>query len=221
MSDRISARHPGPSDPDRLFRLRHLGRRPGTVYRLAGGDPVGRGGLCLRAALAAGFARRRDKHAVARELAHLRKSHLEFETALHDTRARLGEIGGQIEQRAGAQEKKIVAELKVLESLMREFAGKISQSSASPAATGDQAPARTRVGLSQYAGRQGRAAGNHPLVAGRKSRRSLSAAHRQPAAAQAALLRSAVAPARQERPGHHAGPVYAGRRPGGPDECGG
>jgi len=78
----------------------------------------------------AGFARRRDKHAVAKELAHLRKSHLEFETALHDTRARLGEIGGQIEQRGQAQEKKIVAELKVLETLMRDFAGKISQSSA-------------------------------------------------------------------------------------------
>ena len=72
------------------------------------------------------FARRRDKHGVAKELAHLRKSHLEFETALHDTRVRLGEISGQIDLRAGAQEKKIVAELKVLESLMREFAGRIS-----------------------------------------------------------------------------------------------
>ena len=78
----------------------------------------------------AGFARRRDKHVVARELAHLRKSHLEFETALHDTRARLSDISGQIEQRAGAQERKIVAELQVLESLMRDFAGKISRSSA-------------------------------------------------------------------------------------------
>ncbi len=28
--------------------------------------------------VAAGFARRRDKHAVAKEMAHLRKSHLEF-----------------------------------------------------------------------------------------------------------------------------------------------
>src|ERR1700722_16503069 len=72
------------------------------------------------------FARRRDKHSVAKELAHLRKSHLEFETALHDTRVRLGENSGQIDLRAGAQEKKIVAELKVLESLMREFAGRIS-----------------------------------------------------------------------------------------------
>jgi len=78
-----------------------------------------------------GFARRRDKHAVAKELAHLRKSHLEFESALHDTRARLSEVSGQFEQRAGAQEKKIVAELQVLESLMRDFAGKISRGAAS------------------------------------------------------------------------------------------
>src|SRR5689334_17026417 len=78
----------------------------------------------------ASFARRRDKRAMAKEMAHLRKSHLEFETALHETRARLGEISGQFEQRAGAQEKKIVSELKVLETLMRDFAGKISRNAA-------------------------------------------------------------------------------------------
>ena len=80
--------------------------------------------------IVASFARRRDKRAIAKEMTLLRKSHLEFETALHDTRARLGEIGGQIEQRAGAQEKKIVAELQVLETLMRDFAGKISRTAA-------------------------------------------------------------------------------------------
>ncbi|HJT44185.1 MAG TPA: EAL domain-containing protein [Rhizomicrobium sp.] len=77
-----------------------------------------------------GIARRHDKRALAKEMAHLRKSHLEFETALHDTRARLGDMSAQIEQRAGAQEKKIVAELKVLETLMRDFAGKISRRAA-------------------------------------------------------------------------------------------
>jgi cyclic-di-GMP phosphodiesterase TipF (flagellum assembly factor) len=81
--------------------------------------------------LAAGFARRRDKRLVARELAHLRRSNLEFETALHDTRARLGDLGAAVEERANTQEKKIVAELKVLETLMRDFAGKISRSAAS------------------------------------------------------------------------------------------
>jgi cyclic-di-GMP phosphodiesterase TipF (flagellum assembly factor) len=90
------------------------------------------GFICVQQ-VAAGFSRRRDKRAAAKEMAHLRKSHLEIETALHDTRARLGEMGGLIEQRANSQEKKIVAELQVLESLMREFAGKVSQSAATVA----------------------------------------------------------------------------------------
>jgi cyclic-di-GMP phosphodiesterase TipF (flagellum assembly factor) len=80
--------------------------------------------------IVAGFARRRDKRAIAKEMTLLRKSHLDFETALHDTRTRLGAIGGQIEQRAGAQERKIVAELQVLETLMRDFAAKVSRSAA-------------------------------------------------------------------------------------------
>jgi cyclic-di-GMP phosphodiesterase TipF (flagellum assembly factor) len=75
-----------------------------------------------------GFARRRDKRAMAKEMTHLRKSHLEFETALHETRARLGEMSSTIEQRATSQERKIVAELQVLESLMRDFAAKVSRS---------------------------------------------------------------------------------------------
>src|SRR6201995_5488981 len=39
--------------------------------------------------IVASFARRRDKRTIAREMAHLRKGHLEFETALHQTRSRL------------------------------------------------------------------------------------------------------------------------------------
>jgi cyclic-di-GMP phosphodiesterase, flagellum assembly factor TipF len=88
------------------------------------------GFVCVQQ-VGAGFARRRDKRAWAKEMAHLRKSHLEFETSLHNAHARLGEFGGLIEQRASTQEKKIVAELKVLESLMRDFAGKISHGAAS------------------------------------------------------------------------------------------
>jgi cyclic-di-GMP phosphodiesterase TipF (flagellum assembly factor) len=94
--------------------------------------------------VAAGFARRRDKRATAKELAHLRKGHLEFESALHDTRVRLGDLNGLVELRHSTQEKKIVAELKVLESLMREFAGKISRSAASvptPAQKAQRGPA--------------------------------------------------------------------------------
>ena len=77
-----------------------------------------------------GFSRRRDKRAIAKEMAHLRKSHLEFETALHEARARLGDMTAAIEQRASTQERKIVAELQVLETLMRDFAGKVSRQAA-------------------------------------------------------------------------------------------
>jgi cyclic-di-GMP phosphodiesterase TipF (flagellum assembly factor) len=87
------------------------------------------GFVCVQQ-MSASFARRRDKRSIAREMAHLRQSHLDFETALSDTRSRLGELGGLIEQRANTQERKIVAELKVLETLMRDFAGKISRSAA-------------------------------------------------------------------------------------------
>jgi cyclic-di-GMP phosphodiesterase TipF (flagellum assembly factor) len=87
------------------------------------------GFVCIQQ-LVAGFVRRRDKRSFAREMAHIRKSHLEFESALHDTRTRLGEIGGMIEERANSQERKIVAELQVLETLMREFASKISRTAA-------------------------------------------------------------------------------------------
>ncbi|HMH65607.1 MAG TPA: EAL domain-containing protein [Rhizomicrobium sp.] len=80
--------------------------------------------------VSASFARRRDKRSFAKEMAHIRKTHLEFETALQDTRSRLGELGGLIETRANTQERKIVAELQVLETLMRDFAAKISRSAA-------------------------------------------------------------------------------------------
>ena len=87
-------------------------------------------GFILLQQVTGAIARRRDKRAQAKEMAHLRKNYLEVETALHETRARLGELSGQFEQRANHQEKKIVAELKVLESLMRDFAGKISRGAA-------------------------------------------------------------------------------------------
>jgi cyclic-di-GMP phosphodiesterase, flagellum assembly factor TipF len=126
MSDRISAVTKGLLTLTVFFVCATLG----AGLALFTGWPVailsGIVGFVVVQQVVSSFARRRDKHSVAKELAHLRKSHLEFETALHDTRVRLGEISGQIDLRAGAQEKKIVAELKVLESLMREFAGRIS-----------------------------------------------------------------------------------------------
>jgi cyclic-di-GMP phosphodiesterase TipF (flagellum assembly factor) len=80
--------------------------------------------------LGAAMTRRKDKRATARELAHLRKLALDFEAGLSDTRGRLEGLSHVIEERTSAQGRKIVAELQVLESLMREFAGRMSKSAA-------------------------------------------------------------------------------------------
>jgi cyclic-di-GMP phosphodiesterase TipF (flagellum assembly factor) len=73
------------------------------------------------------FARRRDKSLVAREFTQLRRITLEFEEKLNAATNRMDDISAQVDIAASAQSKKIVAELQVLESLMREFAGKISK----------------------------------------------------------------------------------------------
>jgi cyclic-di-GMP phosphodiesterase TipF (flagellum assembly factor) len=80
--------------------------------------------------VAAGFQRRKDRRSNAREFAHLRKLSLGFEEQFAETRSRLGELSVAIDARANAQSRKIVSELQVLESLMREFAGKISAGAA-------------------------------------------------------------------------------------------
>ncbi len=77
--------------------------------------------------LSGAFSRRRDKRATQREIAALRSMALEFEQSLTATRNRMDELGNQFEARTDAQGRKIVSELKVLESLMREFAGRVSK----------------------------------------------------------------------------------------------
>jgi cyclic-di-GMP phosphodiesterase, flagellum assembly factor TipF len=79
---------------------------------------------------AGAFTRRADKRVVAREMAHLRKLHLEFEQSLSDTRTRMSQLDVEFAEAANAREKKIVSELKMLESLMREFAGRMSERAA-------------------------------------------------------------------------------------------
>jgi cyclic-di-GMP phosphodiesterase TipF (flagellum assembly factor) len=74
------------------------------------------------------FARRHDRRATAREIAALRSMTLEFDQSLNATRHRMDDLTKQLEARTDAQSKKIVSELKVLESLMREFASRVSKS---------------------------------------------------------------------------------------------
>ena len=88
------------------------------------------GGLAFLATeqISAVFTRRHDKHIAAREIAVLRRMSLEFEQSLSATRHRMDDLSSQFEARTDAQGRKIVSELKVLESLMREFASRVSRS---------------------------------------------------------------------------------------------
>ena len=63
----------------------------------------------------------------------LKRANAALEKALAETRTKMDEVTKAVEARATAQGKKIVSELQVLESLMREFAGKISNKAAAEA----------------------------------------------------------------------------------------
>jgi len=104
----------------------------GAALALFSGWPIGilSGALAFlfTQQMAASLARRHDKHAAAREITALRRMTLEFEESLANTRHRMDDLSVQLEARTDAQGKKIVSELQVLESLMREFAGRVSKS---------------------------------------------------------------------------------------------
>jgi cyclic-di-GMP phosphodiesterase TipF (flagellum assembly factor) len=74
----------------------------------------------------AALRRRRDKKIADREIAGLKRVSFQFEQALNDTRSKMDDMSKAIEAKANAQGKKIVAELQVLETLMREFASKVA-----------------------------------------------------------------------------------------------
>ncbi|MEI9889026.1 MAG: EAL domain-containing protein [Rhizomicrobium sp.] len=76
----------------------------------------------------AGLRRRRDKRVADREIAGLKRVSFQFEQALNDTRTKMDDMSKAIEAKSNAQSRKIVAELQVLETLMREFASKVSNS---------------------------------------------------------------------------------------------
>ncbi|MDE2134680.1 MAG: EAL domain-containing protein [Alphaproteobacteria bacterium] len=70
--------------------------------------------------------RRLDRKSHKAAIAGLKRSGAAMEKALAETRAKMEEVTKAVEARATAQSRKIVSELQVLESLMREFAGRIS-----------------------------------------------------------------------------------------------
>ncbi|MDE2181471.1 MAG: EAL domain-containing protein [Alphaproteobacteria bacterium] len=82
----------------------------------------------------AALVRRRDRRLHRSEIATLKRNGVAIQKALDETRGRIDEVTKAVEARANAQSRKIVSELQMLESLMREFAGRISEKSKRPAA---------------------------------------------------------------------------------------
>ena len=88
--------------------------------------------------------RRRDRKVHKKEIDGLKRANTTFEKALAETRTKMDEVTKAVEARASAQGKKIVSELQVLESLMREFAQKIASKAKVEAIDELQAERRAR-----------------------------------------------------------------------------
>ena len=81
-----------------------------------------------------------------KEIANIKRSGAVVQTALAETQAKMEEVTKAVEARASAQSRKIVSELQVLESLMREFASRVSNKAKSEPG-GATATARSTTNL--------------------------------------------------------------------------
>ncbi len=104
----------------------------GTAVSLFGGVATG---LVIGVVLAlvcvqidTALRRAKQSKVTEREIAGLKRVTFQFEQALAETRAKMEDVSKAIEAKTTAQSRKIVAELQVLESLMREFAVKVANS---------------------------------------------------------------------------------------------
>ena len=82
------------------------------------------------------FARRKDSRRTRHEISQLKRHAVELGRALETAQARIEEVSSSVDAKTQAQSKHIVSELKVLESLMRDFATRIAHKAkaAQPAA---------------------------------------------------------------------------------------
>ena len=109
-----------------LFGSAAIGAAVGSFAGLPIGGLVGATLFLFALQIQSGLTARKTQRAAQREISGLKRAHAAIELALSQTNARMKEMQKAIEARANAQGRKIVSELQVLESLMREFAGKIS-----------------------------------------------------------------------------------------------
>ena len=109
-----------------LFGSAAIGGAVGLFAGLPIGGLAGATLLLFVLQLRSGLAARKAQRAAQKEISSLKRANAAIELALHQTGARMEDMQKAIEARASAQGRKIVSELQVLESLMREFAGRIS-----------------------------------------------------------------------------------------------
>ncbi|HEY1962273.1 MAG TPA: EAL domain-containing protein [Rhizomicrobium sp.] len=100
------------------------------ILGLAQGAVAGLIGLVTFAGLAfihTLFQGSRETRRTRQEIGELKRAANGFSRSIEEAQAKIEEVRTAIEAKTSAQNKKIVAELQVLESLMRDFAGKISE----------------------------------------------------------------------------------------------
>jgi cyclic-di-GMP phosphodiesterase, flagellum assembly factor TipF len=99
----------------------------GRVTDGKGATVVGVVVVALLAQLHGALLRRRERNGAVEEIAQLKRNGKDFFLALADMQRKIAQVEEAADARADAQSRKIVSELKMLEGLMREFAGRISQ----------------------------------------------------------------------------------------------
>lgn len=99
----------------------------GRITDAKGATVVGVVTVALLAQLHGAILRRRERGAAVDEIAQLKRNGKDFFLALADMQRKIAQVEEAADARADAQSRKIVSELKMLEGLMREFAGRISQ----------------------------------------------------------------------------------------------
>ncbi len=103
-----------------------VGSLVGLMQGLSTGILCGLFVLLLQLQIHTAIARRKDAKLQKTEIAGLKKSSTAMQKALSETQAKMENVSRAMEARATAQNRKIVSELQVLESLMKEFATRIS-----------------------------------------------------------------------------------------------
>jgi cyclic-di-GMP phosphodiesterase, flagellum assembly factor TipF len=98
----------------------------GMVQGLPTGILTGIVSFLVMTEIDAAVLRRREAKKQNKEIQGLKRSGVAVEKALAETQAKMAEVTEVMEARTHAQNKKIVSELQVLESLMKEFAGRLS-----------------------------------------------------------------------------------------------